>query len=98
MFIYKSGLQHLVPFCIVYTFSYFSSNMDVVEDEWHFLLECPIYNAIRNKYAAIFDIINLAHCHNNLALTLSDADACVHTIMNHHVRESECDIGSDSDA
>ena len=59
-------------------------NMDVVEDEWHFLLECPIYNAIRNKYAAIFDIINLAHCHNNLALTLSDADACVHTIMNHH--------------
>jgi hypothetical protein len=60
--------------------------MDVVEDEWHFLLECPTYNVTRNKYASLFDTINMAHGHNNhnLALTLSDADACVHTIMNHH--------------
>ena len=35
-------------------------NMDIIEDETHFLLECPLYSNLRSQFHTIFSTMNIA--------------------------------------
>ena len=61
-------------------------NMNIVEDEFHFIFECSAYNTIRWRYRELFadDMCAYSHTDKNISIIITDTDQMMQRLFSRH--------------